>query len=92
VPALEHLIREDVGVGVDYRRRGAGMSRYPTMIQPVPDLSAIRDAVPGAHGPGEYPRREAGMKWDTKLRRALFTAATIAALILSAIAETTWTG
>jgi hypothetical protein len=32
------------------------------------------------------------MKWDTKLRRALFTAATIAALILSAIAETTWTG
>jgi hypothetical protein len=30
------------------------------------------------------------MKWDSKLRRALLTAATIGALILSAIAETTW--
>ena len=30
------------------------------------------------------------MKWNTKLARALFIAMTIAAAILTAIAETTW--
>jgi hypothetical protein len=43
VPALEHLIREDVGVGVDYRRLGVCMSRRPTMIQTFSDLSSIPD-------------------------------------------------
>lgn len=31
------------------------------------------------------------MKWNAKLIRALFVASTIGAMILSAVAETSWT-
>jgi hypothetical protein len=31
------------------------------------------------------------MKWNAKLVRAVFVAATIGAMILTAVAETTWT-